>query len=329
MRQFILEKNPDKKGIVTLTGKDFKYLHQVLRIKNGDMLNASLPDGSLQNFTVANVDYKAHKIILQICADSTFSNDVSNKNITRGVSATEILQESIYTEYWLFQFIPRFQKLEQIVKQATECGIKKILLINGEYTEKSSLMALSESKKERLEKIIKEARQQSGSPVQTEFTPPLSLQEALTLWNEYISKKNLSSENVAAMVLSERNENTEFVENLVKNKKAISLAGIAVGNEGGLSPAEVENLVKNGNFLPVHFSGNILRCETAALYGIASAQILIDKNCRNDGIYGNKLKSESDNANTSDKFAEDIKNVENSETSEVIDAEDYGDEAWL
>lgn len=318
MRQFILEKNPDKNGIVILSGKDFKYLHQVLRIKNGDMLNASLPDGSLQNFTVANVDYKARKIILQICADSSFS-----KNITRGVSATEILQDSVYTEYWLFQFIPRFQKLEQIVKQATECGVKKILLINGDYTEKSSIQALSEGKKERLEKIIKEARQQSGSPVQTEFTSVLSLNEAINLWNDYITRNNLSSENVCSMVLSERNENTVFVEALVKEKKSVKLAGVAVGNEGGLSPEEVESLVKDGKFLPVHFSGNILRCETASLYGIASAQILINENNRNSE---NIQEDSVDNANTSEKIAEDIHIEDNSES---IDAEEYGDEAWL
>lgn len=318
MRQFILEKSPDKNGIITLSGKDFKYLHQVLRIKNGDMLNASLPDGSLQNFTVANVDYKAHKIILQICADSSFSDNA--KTITRGVSAAEILQESISTEYWLFQFIPRFQKLEQIVKQATECGVKKILLINGEYTEKSSVLALSEGKKERLEKIIKEARQQSGSPIQTEFTSVLSLKEAIEFWNCHVKEMELNPENVCSMVLSERNENTLFVENLTDEKKCVKLVGIAVGNEGGLSPAEVELLVQEGKFLPVHFSGNILRCETAALYGIASAQILIDKNNRNIENY---------NTNTSDKKAEDIGKDENSVSSENFDMEEYGDEAWL
>lgn len=320
MRQFILEKNPDKNGIVTLSGKDFKYLHQVLRIKNGDMLNACLPDGSLQNFTVANVDYKAHKIILQICADSSFTN-----NVTRGVSADIILEEasSAATEYWLFQFVPRLQKLEQIIKQATECGIKKILLINGEYTEKSSLMALSDGKRERLEKIIKEARQQSGSPVQTEFTKILSLNEAIDLWKNHISEKNLSDENVASMVLSERNDNTVFVESLVANKKDISLAAIAVGNEGGISPDEVALLVKEGKFLPVHFSGNILRCETAALYGIASTQILIDKNNR---------CNKNDSANASSKIAEDKIMENDSETGfdvEIQNSDEYGDEAWL
>ena len=38
--------------------------------------------------------------------------------------------------------------------------------------------------------------------------------------------------------------------------------------------AEIEFLKQNG-FVPIHFETNILRCETAALYGIAAMQTLI------------------------------------------------------
>ena len=46
---------------------------------------------------------------------------------------------------------------------------------------------------------------------------------------------------------------------------------LAVGCEGGISPAEAQLLKANG-FIPIHFAGNILRCETAAVYGIAALQ---------------------------------------------------------
>ena len=47
-----------------------------------------------------------------------------------------------------------------------------------------------------------------------------------------------------------------------------------MGSEGGISPAEVEILQKE-HFEPIHFDVNILRCETAALYGIAAVQSAI------------------------------------------------------
>ena len=51
---------------------------------------------------------------------------------------------------------------------------------------------------------------------------------------------------------------------------------MAVGSEGGISPEEVKLLQEKGLFHPIHFAVNILRCETAALYGIAAVQSAIN-----------------------------------------------------
>ena len=264
MRQLILDKMPDKKGIVSVEGSDFKYLRQVLRVKSGDMINLRLLDGTLQNSTVAAVDDKSKKILLQICAN-TSSGTVTRGTVTRGVQAEEIQSEvaSLSQEYILFQFIPKPQKFEQIVRQATECGVKTIVPVIGEYSEKSSLLALQGNKKDRLEKIIREARQQSGSPVETVVTEAMTLGEALGRYERDV-----------AFVLYERQveEGTSTAELLKTNPQAKKI-GIACGCEGGISPNEIELLTKKGLFIPVHFSVNILRCETAALYGIAAVQV--------------------------------------------------------
>lgn len=264
MRQLILDKMPDKKGIVSVEGSDFKYLRQVLRVKSGDMINLRLLDGTLQNSTVAAVDDKSKKILLQICAN-TSSGTVTRGTVTRGVQAEKIQSEvaSLSQEYILFQFIPKPQKFEQIVRQATECGVKTIVPVIGEYSEKSSLLALQGNKKDRLEKIIREARQQSGSPVETVVTEAMTLGEALGRYERDV-----------AFVLYERQveEGTSTAELLKTNPHAKKI-GIACGCEGGISPNEIELLTKKGLFIPVHFSVNILRCETAALYGIAAVQV--------------------------------------------------------
>ena len=273
MRQLILDKMPDKKGIVSVEGSDFKYLRQVLRVKSGDMINLRLLDGTLQNSTVAAVDDKSKKILLQICANTSSNTSVGSGaqgtvtrgTVTRGVQADEIQSEvaSLSQEYILFQFIPKPQKFEQIVRQATECGVKTIVPVIGEYSEKSSLLALQGNKKDRLEKIIREARQQSGSPVETVVTEAMTLGEALGRYERDV-----------AFVLYERqvDEGTSTAELLKTNPQAKKI-GIACGCEGGISPNEIELLTKKGLFIPVHFSVNILRCETAALYGIAAVQV--------------------------------------------------------
>jgi len=282
MRQFVLEKNPDKKGIISLSGKDYRYLRQVLRVKTGDMVSVRLPDGSLKNSTVAKVDENQRIVTLQLCADTsllTAGKAVSSSFLTRGVQAGEIQETAANNiEYWLFQFIPKPQKFEQIVRQATECGVKRIVPIIGEYSEKSSISALQGqgAKKERLDRIIKEARQQSGSPVNTVVEEPVSLEGAVELWLGKEQVEGLEQDPAsAAFVLSERNDGDGNIRKILQNpdlKGRITRIGIACGSEGGISPQEVDFLIKKGLFYPLHFSVNILRCETAALYGIAAIQ---------------------------------------------------------
>lgn len=266
MRQLIIEQNPDSKGGVVVSGKDYRYLRQVLRVRVGDMLSLRCPDGQLRNSTVAKIEENSKRILLQVCADTQ-----EEKSITRGVQAQSIQEEkeSGKIEYWLFQFLPKPQKLEQIVRQATECGIKYIVPIIGEYSEKSSVKAMESSKQERMERIIKEARQQSGSPVNTQLLPCVTVQEAMEQWNQVQEEK-------IGFVLSERNDGDGDIRKLIATKQNLGTIGVIVGSEGGLSPAEVEFLLSDKDLVPVHFSGNILRCETAALYGIAAVQTAVN-----------------------------------------------------
>lgn len=272
MRQFILENQKIKNGLITLEGKDYRYLRQVLRVKPGDMVSVRMKDGMLQNTTVAKVDENAKKVVLQICAN-TENPAGGDKTITRGVQAGEIEGAMPPVEYWLFQFLPKPQKFEQIVKQATECGVAYIVPVIGEYTEKSSVMALQGGKKERLDRIIKEARQQSGSPVDTKVLEPVNLEEAIKL-------SGAGESGTVSFVLSERDDGNTLFEKLKSAAEGgIKKVCIAVGSEGGISPEEVTLLEEKGLFSPVHFAVNILRCETAALYGIAAVQAFIGEIC--------------------------------------------------
>ena len=278
MRQFIVENKQIRDGLIQLDGKNYRYLRQVLRVRAGDMISVRLPDGSLSNATVAKIDESSRRIILQLCA-------ATGETITRGVQADEIAAGAAGSggaggagsvEYWLFQFLPRPQKFELIVRQATECGVAVIIPVIGEYTEKSSAQALAGAKRERLDRIIKEARQQSGSPVDTKVLEPMSLEKAVELWGTSTPLSDRGES--VAFVLSERDDCSGNLRSGVEKAgglEKIKRAEIAVGSEGGISPDEVRLLEEKGLFVPVHFAVNILRCETAALYGIAAGQSMI------------------------------------------------------
>lgn len=277
MRQFISREFPDKKGLLRICGKDFRYLRQVLRLKTGDMLSVRFSDGTLQNTTVCNIDENSREIVLQICGKS---ENPENLDVTRGTKAEEIQNSCPEIEYFLFQYIAKPVKMEQIIRQATECGIKYIIPVCGEFSQKQNILSMQHSKKERIERIVREARQQSGSPVETEILEPLSTEGAISLWKE--KKSYLSSdEKSVAVVLWERNEKTVSLKKIfqpeTENKdEKIKKIAIVVGCEGGISPVEIELLLSSG-FNAIHFPGNILRCETAALYGIAAVQSALNQ----------------------------------------------------
>ncbi len=284
MRQFISRELPDKKGLLRICGKDFRYLRQVLRLKSGDMLSVRFSDGTLQNTTVCTVDENSKEIVVQVCGKSENSE---NLDVTRGTKADEIQNSCSQIEYFLFQYIAKPVKMEQIIRQATECGVKYIIPICGEFSQKQNILAMQHSKKERIERIVREARQQSGSPVETEILEPVSTESAISFWQE--KKSSLSADSLeeksVAVVLWERNEKTVSLkkifqtesENSEKTSDAkIKKIAIVVGCEGGISPSEIDLLLSAG-FNAVHFPGNILRCETAALYGIAAVQSALNQ----------------------------------------------------
>lgn len=256
MRQFISNKNPEN-GILTLVGKDFRYLHQVLRLSVGDMFCVRVPNGELLNTTVAKIDENEKKIILQICDLVSETNNLS-----------ENLPNASLKEIVLFMFVPKPSKFELIVRQATECGVSKIIPVASEYSQKGA--EKMNFKGERFERIIKEARQQSGSAVNTQVESVVSLKEACEIW-----KKETESEDCFGCALYERSDFTVSMKEAFAEKSNIRKAAIVVGSEGGISPEEIK-ILKDSGFIPVHFKTNILRCETAALYGIAVLQNLIE-----------------------------------------------------
>jgi 16S rRNA (uracil1498-N3)-methyltransferase len=268
MRQFVSSEAPDVRGLLCVEGKDFRYLRKVLRVKGGDMIEVRLPSGLLAPMTVCRTDDASGMITLQVCA---VSGNTGSATVTRGVTAHEIDTGAAAVTYMLFQFIARPQKMELIIRQAVECGIAVVVPVAGEYSQKGSVDAIKGKavKSERLQRIIREAREQSGSPVETYVHDVVSPEEASELWKHEC--RELSEAETAAITLSERTDKCKPLPAVLAERTAVKKAAIAVGSEGGISPREIE-ILQSGGFTPVHFACNILRCETAALYGIAALQ---------------------------------------------------------
>lgn len=287
MRQFVSETALDSDGCIQVAGEKFHYLSAVLRLVPGDMLYVRLPDGMLQQMTVARVDASERTILLSLAG-----TDAKNRPASASSAKAAPIEKSCCFHFHLLQFVPKPPKFDLIIRQATECGVSTILPVAGEFCQKGnveSAVKKSSPQDTRWGKIITEAREQSGSPVQTEVLPCRDFAAACELW------KNGPLGNCAvrmAFVLYERTEGTLPIHRAVAQAvtRAVAAAfpevqqaeplksgpetadiAVMVGAEGGISPSELEK-AKEAGFIPVHLETNILRCETAALYGLATLQ---------------------------------------------------------
>jgi 16S rRNA (uracil1498-N3)-methyltransferase len=191
-----------------------------------------------------------------------------------------------YTTCALFQFLPKPNRMDTIVRQMTECGARFIIPVTGAYSPPGD----AAKRLDRWNKIIREARQQSASPVNTEIVSvsrggrleAMTPGEACAWW---ASRSETQSHNALGVLLHETHGSMTLsgcleqfraaADNFGQSRRGDSLqpslAAIVVGTEGGIRDDEC-NLFAAAGFLQVHFAVNILRVDTAALYGMSALQ---------------------------------------------------------
>ena len=196
MRQFIFNGKTEKNGSIIVTGKDYRYLMNVLRLKINDKIDVRLKNGNLELMEIIRCDGKTALLKPVPRAEAKEA-----ALVTQGVSAFSLAEQTSATqkEYWLFQFMPKPQKMDLIIRQGTECGVSVIVPIISEY----SVNQEGKGRLERWERIVKEALQQSGSPVQTRVLEPCSVEEAAELWKEEVKETKSKDCESYAFILHE------------------------------------------------------------------------------------------------------------------------------
>lgn len=144
------------------------------------------------------------------------------------------------------------QKMDLILQKLTELGINKIIPVSMER----SIVKLDNKKfikkKERWEKICKEASEQSKRNKIPEILDIHTIKDLNFL--DYDQKFICSTKNKENLV-------NNYLQDLNSCAKMI----FVIGPEGGIAPVEEEQL-ENYGYIPVTLGGRIMRVETAAIY---------------------------------------------------------------
>jgi 16S rRNA (uracil1498-N3)-methyltransferase len=177
----------------------------------------------------------------------------------------------------LFQGLPKGTKMDLIVRQAAEGGVSEVAPFESEFSAARIRPGMDE-KLRRWERIVREARQQSGSVIPTEVKEPCRVDGLLDYWAALRQKHPRS---VGILLHQEplappdgALEQGTFHGYLYNSP---DLVVVAVGPEGGFSPGEAGRFIAEG-FKPLVMGSTILRTETAALYAVAAVRIILLEN---------------------------------------------------
>ncbi|GHT59162.1 ribosomal RNA small subunit methyltransferase E [Spirochaetia bacterium] len=258
MKRFILSRPPDSDGFIRLSGRDYHYLVRVRRLKAGALFPALLPNG-------AEVQIQVHSTDGDTLVGECLTVDQRCQAPTGPFSAKGCLAP--IPPILLFQALPKGTKMDLIVRQAAEGGITEIVPFASEHSI-PKIQGGGGEKLDRWERIVREARQQSGSGIATALHAPLDMDGLLAYWESIKTERPGSRGLLFHQDPVDEGSLHGYLEVMPE------LTAMAIGPEGGFSPAEVSRFLAAG-FKPVKIGDTILRTETAALYGAAAIRIIL------------------------------------------------------
>lgn len=249
MRQYVLPSSYEGESILTLEKKDSQYFIKVLRLKKDDKIIAIDKDGKIYQLTL--VDYDKTSCTLTSTPLSTIEEGKSTDSLPSFTGQ--------YPNIHLFQCTCKGKKNDTIIRMATEMGVAAITLVQSNHC----ISKKDKKDNTRLETIIKEAKQQSGSPIPTTFRGVIKIEELPKIW-----KHKLLFFHQTGL------DNQKDLKTLLVDFPLKDPIGILIGPEGGLSDDECEMLIASG-FDPVLLKTNILRAETASICAISAIHTLL------------------------------------------------------
>ena len=220
-------------GYAVITGQDVNHIRNVLRMKPGEEILIS---------NGVDKDYR--------CQVETLDSDA----VTARILSVDEEGTELPGKIYLFQGLPKQEKMELIVQKAVELGVYQVIPV----AMKRSVVKLDARKEEtkirRWNTIAESAAKQSKRIVIPEVTGVMSVKEVLAYAADF-DLKLLPYENARGMAATK--EQVEAV------RPGMDIA-VFIGPEGGFDPDEIVLACETGGQV-ITLGRRILRTETAGL----------------------------------------------------------------
>ena len=222
---------------VFISGEDVRHIKNVLRMRAGEEISVSDRETA-----------REYRCLIKELGDEV---------IECSLCFVKEADTELPTKIYLFQGLPKADKLEMVIQKAVELGAYSIVPVSCHR----SVVKLDEKKaakkQERWQQISEAAAKQSKRALVPVVERPVSFREAMEFAGEKCALKLLPYE------LSDPSA-MEETRKLINSVKAGGSIGIFIGPEGGFEDEEIE-LAKKMGFEIITLGRRILRTETAGM----------------------------------------------------------------
>ena len=232
MYQFFVEPSQIQGTRVVITGNDVNHIKNVLRMQPGEEIAVSNGE-----------DGKEYRCGIE----ELYEDEI--------VCALRFVKEDgveLPAKIYLFQGLPKADKMELIVQKAVELGVYEVIPV----ATKRAVVKLDEkkakSKVARWQTIGEAAAKQSKRRIVPKIHTPMSFKEAV----------NYAKECQVKLIPYELAEGMEKTRELIGDLKPGHDIAIVIGPEGGFEESEIQFALEN-DIEPITLGKRILRTETA------------------------------------------------------------------
>jgi len=225
---------------IYITGSDVNHIKNVLRMAPGEAISVSDGEGRDYFGTVVSLDKDKVTVHIENSWDSFVE---------------------LPAKVWLFQGLPKADKMELIIQKAVELGVYKVVPVMMKRTIVKLDVKKEAKKLARWQGIAESAAKQSGRGVIPEIMAPVDFKDALAV-----------AGHLDAVILPyEKADGMDEARALIRRMRGKKSVGIFIGPEGGFDESEVLAAVDAGASV-MTLGHRILRTETA---GMAVLSILM------------------------------------------------------
>ena len=235
MHHFFVNPEQVEDGLIRITGSDVNHIKNVLRIRQGEEMLVS--DGTGRDY---------------LCQ----AEEIAGQEVTVRILETEEEGRELPSRIWLFQGLPKSDKMEFIIQKAVELGAAGIVPVSTRNTVVRLDQKKEEAKVKRWQAIAESAAKQSKRSLVPRVSGIMTLKEAF----DYVESQGFSVRLIPY----------EHEAGMDGTKTELDAAGpgqdiaVFIGPEGGFDEREIELALSKG-VRPISLGRRILRTETAGL----------------------------------------------------------------